>query len=148
MKQIHSETYVDSNSKFEEKDNNNTSSSNKLTNGIHEKAHSTTTNYRTELTEDIESILPGHYVDAGQGGRFTKSSKSSSSSPSAPEPSDIKADIIVIATGFKQPPVSFLPEDLFPEGFARPNLYLQNFSTEDWSVCLTNAAYKNAIGTV
>ena len=30
----------------------------------------------------------------------------------------------------------------------RPNLYLQNFSTEDWSVLMTNSAYVNAIGTV
>lgn len=83
----------------------------------------------------------GKGIDAGQGGRFTKKGEDG-------EPSDIDADIVVIATGFKQPTVDFLPADLFPEGYARPNLYLQNFSTEDWSVCLTNAAYKNAIGTV
>jgi len=60
----------------------------------------------------------------------------------------VRGDVVVLATGFKQPPVSFLPGDLFPEGYERPNLYLQNFATEDWSVLLTNAAYKNAIGTV
>lgn len=76
---------------------------------------------------------------------------------------EFKGDIIVLATGFDQPKVDFLPSDLFPEGyevrtqvcsnrleltsiFQRPNLYLQNFSTEDWSVLMTNSAYVNAIG--
>lgn len=79
---------------------------------------------------------------------------------------EIKADVVVLATGFERPGIDFLPEDLFPERYEvslvfdlaslrktqrvlkRPNLYLQNFSTEDWSVLLTNAAYQNAIGTV
>jgi len=61
---------------------------------------------------------------------------------------EIKADVVVLATGFERPSIDFLPEDLFPDRYERPNLYLQNFSTEDWSVLLTNAAYQNAIGTV
>ncbi|KAJ3509101.1 hypothetical protein NLJ89_g5390 [Agrocybe chaxingu] len=59
-----------------------------------------------------------------------------------------EADIIVFATGYKKPSVDFLPQDLFPEGYQRPDLYLQNFSTEDWSILMTNSAYMNAIGTV
>ncbi|KAF4622539.1 hypothetical protein D9613_009188 [Agrocybe pediades] len=59
-----------------------------------------------------------------------------------------EADVIVLATGFKQPSIDFLPKDLFPDGYQRPNLYLQNFSTEDWSILMTNSAYMNAIGTV
>lgn len=62
------------------------------------------------------------------------------------------ADIIVMATGFERPSVDMLPQDLFPvEGprsYKRPNLYLQNFSTEDWSILLTNSSYMDAIGTV
>ncbi|KDR72803.1 hypothetical protein GALMADRAFT_252072 [Galerina marginata CBS 339.88] len=58
------------------------------------------------------------------------------------------ADVIVLATGFKKPTIDFLPQDLFPEGYQRPDLYLQNFSTEDWSILMTNSAYINAIGTV
>ncbi|OAX35023.1 FAD/NAD(P)-binding domain-containing protein [Rhizopogon vinicolor AM-OR11-026] len=78
---------------------------------------------------------------------------------------DINADVIILATGYKRPDASFLPSELFPEGydassccsslrmltttvFQRPNLYLQNFSTEDWSVLMTNSSYLNAIGTV
>ncbi|KAF8152257.1 hypothetical protein B0H34DRAFT_111065 [Crassisporium funariophilum] len=58
------------------------------------------------------------------------------------------ADVIVLATGYKKPSVDFLPANLFPEGYQRPDLYLQNFSTEDWSILMTNSAYMNAIGTV
>ncbi|KAL4254145.1 hypothetical protein ABKN59_004537 [Abortiporus biennis] len=58
------------------------------------------------------------------------------------------ADIIVFATGYEKPDVGFLEKELFPEGYERPNLYLQNFCTEDWSILLTNSAYVNAIGTV
>lgn len=72
--------------------------------------------------------------------------------------------MIVLATGFQKPEIGFLPDDLFPEGYEvcflsvtsvrvamlmiaqRPNLYLQNFSTEDWSVLMTNSSYTNAIG--
>jgi NADPH-dependent glutamate synthase beta subunit-like oxidoreductase len=58
------------------------------------------------------------------------------------------ADVVVLATGFEQPRIDFLPDDLFPEGYKRPDLYLQNFSTEDWSILTTNSSYVNAIGTV
>ncbi|KAL5501120.1 hypothetical protein ACEPAH_9507 [Sanghuangporus vaninii] len=61
---------------------------------------------------------------------------------------EFDANIVILATGFKRPSTDFLPEDLFPPGYDRPNLYLQTFSTEDWSVLLTNAAYMNALGTV
>lgn len=61
---------------------------------------------------------------------------------------EVQGDIVVFATGFEKPKIDFLEDGLFPEGYERPNLYLQNFSTEDWSVLMTNSAYQNAIGTV
>lgn len=61
---------------------------------------------------------------------------------------EIKGEAVVLATGFEKPSVDFLPEDLFPGDYGRPNLYLQNFATEDWSVLMTNSSYLNAIGTV
>ncbi|KAK7682058.1 hypothetical protein QCA50_015022 [Cerrena zonata] len=62
---------------------------------------------------------------------------------------EIDADIVVLATGYEKPEVNLFKNiDLFPKGFERPNLYLQNFSTEDWSVLMTNSSYQNAIGTV
>ncbi|CAK5277517.1 unnamed protein product [Mycena citricolor] len=60
----------------------------------------------------------------------------------------IDADVIVLATGFEKPSIDFLDNSLFPDGYERPNLYLQNFSTEDWSVLMTNSSYMSAIGTV
>lgn len=59
-----------------------------------------------------------------------------------------QADVIVVATGFDVPTLDFLPKDLFPEDYQRPNLYMQNFSIRDVSVCCTNAAFVGAIGTV
>ncbi|GJE98462.1 FAD/NAD(P)-binding domain-containing protein [Phanerochaete sordida] len=64
------------------------------------------------------------------------------------EEKEFAADVVVLATGFHRPDISFLPKDLFPEEYERPNLYLQNFPVEDWSVLMTNSAYMNAIGTV
>ncbi|KAI0065151.1 FAD/NAD-P-binding domain-containing protein [Artomyces pyxidatus] len=61
---------------------------------------------------------------------------------------DFDGDVVVLATGFHKPEIDFLPKDLFPEGYDRPNLYLQNFSVEDWSVLMTNSAYQNAIGHI
>lgn len=60
----------------------------------------------------------------------------------------IDADVIVIATGFEVPQINFLPQDLFPEDYTRPNLYLQVFPIEDVSVVTTNASFVKAVGTV
>jgi len=60
----------------------------------------------------------------------------------------LDADVVVLATGFKRPSIDFLPKDMFPDRYQRPSLYLQNFSTEDWSILMTNSAYQNAIGVV
>lgn len=61
---------------------------------------------------------------------------------------DIDADVIVVATGFEVPEINFLPKDLFPEDYTRPNLYLQVFPIEDVSVVTTNASFVKAVGTV
>ncbi|KAJ7722759.1 FAD/NAD(P)-binding domain-containing protein [Mycena olivaceomarginata] len=42
----------------------------------------------------------------------------------------IDAEVIVLATGFERPKIDFLDDSLFPEDYQRPDLYLQNFSTE------------------
>ena len=64
------------------------------------------------------------------------------------KPETIEGDVVVLATGFERPTLDFLPKDVFPDGYSRPDLYLQNFATEDWTVLCTNSAYMNAIGTV
>lgn len=60
----------------------------------------------------------------------------------------IEADIVVMATGFKRPSLSFLPSDCFKEPYGPPNWYLQTFPTTHPSVSAINCTYVNAIGTV
>ncbi|WFD23403.1 hypothetical protein MEQU1_002092 [Malassezia equina] len=59
-----------------------------------------------------------------------------------------RADIIVLATGFERPSFEFLPDDLFPDEYQAPNMYLQVFSVVDWSVLCTNSTFHHAVGTV
>ncbi|CAO1628015.1 unnamed protein product [Parajaminaea phylloscopi] len=79
--------------------------------------------------------------------RFNKRSRGSKPGDKGSEVT-FDADIIVVATGFDVPDLNFLPKDLFPEDYQRPNLYMQVFSTADPSVCCTNAAFVGAIGSV
>ncbi|SCN84795.1 related to ACB 4-hydroxyacetophenone monooxygenase [Fusarium fujikuroi] len=60
----------------------------------------------------------------------------------------IDADIVVMATGFKRPSLSFLPKDCFEEPYPPPNWYLQTFPPTHPSVSAINCTYVNAIGTV
>ncbi|RSM13079.1 hypothetical protein CEP52_002025 [Fusarium oligoseptatum] len=60
----------------------------------------------------------------------------------------VEADIIVMATGFKRPSLSFLPDDCFQEPYGPPNWYLQTFPPTHPSISAINCTYLNAIGTV
>lgn len=60
----------------------------------------------------------------------------------------VPGDIIIMATGFKRPSLSFLPERFFKAPYEPPNWYLQVFPPEDPTVCANNSTYVNAIGTV
>lgn len=60
----------------------------------------------------------------------------------------IKADMVVMATGFSRPSLSFLPEDSFVDPYSPPNWYLQTFPPTHPSICANNCTYVNAIGTV
>lgn len=60
----------------------------------------------------------------------------------------IKADIIVMATGFERPSLKFLPSDSFSKPYGPPNWYLQTFPTNHPSVCANNCTYVDAIGSV
>lgn len=50
----------------------------------------------------------------------------------------IPADIIVMATGFKRPSLSFLPDDCFDEPYEPPNWYLQTFPPTHPSISAIN----------
>ncbi|KAI9851610.1 MAG: hypothetical protein M1838_003204 [Thelocarpon superellum] len=60
----------------------------------------------------------------------------------------VKGDMVIMATGFTRPSLSFLPDEVFKEPYAPPNWYLQTFPPEHMSVCCNNCTYVNAIGTV
>lgn len=63
-------------------------------------------------------------------------------------PSFIRADAIIYATGFKKPGFDFLPSGLLDKPFAPPSLYMTFICARDCSLVLTNATYKDAIGSV
>jgi len=50
----------------------------------------------------------------------------------------IEADVIVMATGFKRPELSFLPDDCFHKPYSPPNWYLQTFPPYHPSVSAIN----------
>jgi cation diffusion facilitator CzcD-associated flavoprotein CzcO len=60
----------------------------------------------------------------------------------------VEGDIIIMATGFKRPTLSFLPEDSFEDHYSPPDWYLQVFPPKHLSICANNSTYVNAIGTV
>lgn len=59
----------------------------------------------------------------------------------------IPADIIVMATGYKRPSLTFLPADCFEEAYSPPNWYLQVFPPKHPTICATNSTYISAIAT-
>ncbi|PGG96005.1 hypothetical protein AJ79_09772 [Helicocarpus griseus UAMH5409] len=60
----------------------------------------------------------------------------------------VEADIIVMATGFSRPSLSFLPDKVFQPPYNPPSWYLQVFPPQYPSICANNSTYVNAIGTV
>ncbi|KAK2787570.1 hypothetical protein FQN53_005019 [Emmonsiellopsis sp. PD_33] len=60
----------------------------------------------------------------------------------------VDADIIVMATGYQRPSLSFLPDKVFEPPYDPPNWYLQVFPPQYPSICANNSTYVNAIGTV
>ena len=60
----------------------------------------------------------------------------------------VEGDVVIMATGYKRPSLSFLPNEVFEEPYAPPNWYLQTFPPEYHSICCNNCTYVNAIGTV
>ncbi|CAG8928177.1 unnamed protein product [Penicillium salamii] len=60
----------------------------------------------------------------------------------------VEGDIIVLATGFKRPSLSFLPDEVFEEPYGPPSWYLQVFPPKYPDICANNSTYVDAIGTV
>lgn len=60
----------------------------------------------------------------------------------------IEGDMVVMATGYKRPELSFLPESCFEQPYGPPNWYLQTFPPSHPSISCINCTYESAIGTV
>ncbi|KAL9006736.1 MAG: hypothetical protein Q9188_000514 [Gyalolechia gomerana] len=61
---------------------------------------------------------------------------------------EVKGDMVIMATGYQRPSLTFLPNEVFQEPYQPPNWYLQVFPPEHMSICCNNCTYVNAIGTV
>ncbi|KAI0892700.1 FAD/NAD(P)-binding domain-containing protein [Annulohypoxylon nitens] len=61
---------------------------------------------------------------------------------------EIKGDMVVMATGYKRPSLNFLPDECFVGSYGPPNWYLQTFPPEHPSISAINCTYLSAIGTV
>ncbi|KAF3482604.1 flavin-containing monooxygenase [Arthroderma uncinatum] len=59
----------------------------------------------------------------------------------------VKGDIIIMATGFVRPSLSFLPQEAFEPPYDPPNWYLQVFPPAYPSICTNNSTFVNAIAT-
>jgi hypothetical protein len=60
----------------------------------------------------------------------------------------VEGEMIIMATGFKRPSLSFLPDEVFEPPYQPPNWYIQMFPPQHPSICANNCTYVNAIGTV
>ncbi|KAK3324490.1 hypothetical protein B0T19DRAFT_231364 [Cercophora scortea] len=60
----------------------------------------------------------------------------------------VEGDIVIMATGYERPALSFLPDSCNEKPYAAPNWYLQTFPPKHPSISCINCTYMNAIGTV
>ena len=61
---------------------------------------------------------------------------------------EVKGDMVIMATGYQRPSLSFLPSECFKDPYQPPSWYLQVFPPQYSSICANNCTYQNAIGTV
>ena len=60
----------------------------------------------------------------------------------------IEGDMVIMATGYHRPSLSFLPNECFTPPYQPPNYFLQTFPPEHVSICANNCTYVNAVGSV
>lgn len=59
-----------------------------------------------------------------------------------------EGEVIILATGYTRPSLSFLPKSPCKSKYQPPNWFLQTFPTTDPTVCATNCTWKDGIGSV
>ncbi|KAK4184612.1 hypothetical protein QBC35DRAFT_505557 [Podospora australis] len=84
----------------------------------------------------------------GAGVRVNKRSKGTPAGSGQGKSEVVEADIVIMATGYKRPELSFLPGSCFEKPYQPPNWYLQTFPPTHPSISCINSTYMNAIGTV
>jgi hypothetical protein len=60
----------------------------------------------------------------------------------------VEADMVILATGFQRPSLSFLPDECFASPYDPPNWYLQTFPPQHPSLSAINCTYVAGIGSV
>lgn len=58
----------------------------------------------------------------------------------------VEGDVIIMATGYNRPSLSFLPDEVFEEGYLPPRWFIQCFPPAAPSICAINSTYVSAIG--
>ncbi|KAK3390157.1 hypothetical protein B0H63DRAFT_538313 [Podospora didyma] len=87
-----------------------------------------------------------HFVENGVS--VTRRGKGASPGSPGGHEEVIEGDMVVMATGFERPQLSFLPDSCYEKPYEPPNWYLQTFPPNHPSLCAINCTYMNAIGTV
>lgn len=57
----------------------------------------------------------------------------------------VEGDMVIMATGFHRPSLSFLPDEVFQEPYQPPNWYLQVFPPEHVDICANNCTVSYTI---
>ena len=55
----------------------------------------------------------------------------------------VEGDMVIMATGYQRPSLSFLPREVFQEPYSAPNWYLQTFPPQHQSICANNCTVSN-----
>ena len=61
---------------------------------------------------------------------------------------EIQGDMVIMATGYQRPSLSFLPPEVFEEPYAPPKWYLQAFPPKHVSICANNCTLVDSIGVI
>ena len=57
----------------------------------------------------------------------------------------VEGDMVIMATGYQRPSLSFLPQEVFQEPYEPPNWYLQVFPPEHMSICANNCTVSTSL---
>ncbi|KAK5129061.1 hypothetical protein LTR85_000394 [Meristemomyces frigidus] len=102
---------------------------------------------RSGSAEWLQGDIKGFDTD---GIRYTPRGSMASDTTTRQGSSNVaKADLCILATGYARPSLSFLPSAFFKDPrYSAPNWYMQNFPTDDATLCCLNCTWLHGIGAV